>query len=164
MTKRKRWDGEYQQMISLHPDSVTVRTSMFVWRFLIVETSQYPRTIRMLTHSLPEMRFFLEHVPPRMNFAHWQIIAHEREGAKAQAMGNAYANLKIAVHSQLHSKVALVAPDRVYISSGNLGSNGLHETMIEMVSQLGHDWYLQTVFAPLWKESQEIQKEECQLS
>jgi hypothetical protein len=160
MSKRKRWDGDYQQMISLHPDAVTIRTSMFVWRFLVVEASQYHRTVRMLTHTLPEMRFFLEHVPPHMNFAHWEVIAHEKERAKAQAIKNAYPSLRIAVHQHMHSKVALVEPDRVYISSGNLGSNGFHETMIEMISKLAHDWYLQTVFMPLWRESQEMQKEE----
>lgn len=144
--------------ISLRSVQTRVIASAFPWH-PILRNAGDGRAYRLLTYTLPELAWFAEQFP-RLSMRNVSIIADSRFASQAQALKRSYPHLAIATHAKLHSKVALVAPDHVYISSGNIGSLGQHDTTVEMVSSLLHDWYLETVWLPLWMSScEEIKKE-----
>lgn len=136
---------------------LTVRCSVdaFPWKGVLDLAASRPRPIHILTFNLPALSWFAEQFP-RLSMEHVSIIAEREFAERAAQLARAYPKLFIATAPKLHSKVALVAPDRVYISSANLGSMGQHETTVELSSRVMHDWYLETVWGPLWEESEKI--------
>lgn len=141
--------------ITMQGLTIRCTTDTFPWQSVLRLATERPRPIHILTYNLPALLWFAEQFP-RLSMQHVHILADSEFRAKAEQLGRAYSHLRIATHPKLHSKVALVEPDRVYVSSANLGSMGQHETTLEVQSRLLHDWYRETVWEPLWREAQEV--------
>lgn len=141
--------------ITMQGLTIRCSTDTFPWRSVLHLATDRPRPVHLLTYNLPALAWFAEQFP-RLSMQQVSIIADAEFRAKAEQLQHAYSALRIATHPKLHSKVALVAPDRVYVSSANLGSIGQHETTLEVQSRVLHDWYLETVWEPLWRESEEV--------
>ena len=60
------------------------------------------------------------------------------------------------MQDQVPSKVLLIAPQTVIVSSANFGDSDWHETSVSFYSTEAHDWYVEKVFAPLWEQCQEV--------
>jgi hypothetical protein len=125
------------------------------WRPVLKLATEKHVPIHIMTYNLPGLPWLTEQFP-RLSMQNVSLLADEEFVAKAEALKRAYRQLKIAVHPKMHSKVALAAPDRVYVSSANLGSMGQHETIVDLSSQILHDWWLETIWQLLWDESREI--------
>jgi phosphatidylserine/phosphatidylglycerophosphate/cardiolipin synthase-like enzyme len=146
-----------------HQDEITLRNMVvrvatetnLPWRPVLKLATEKRVPIRILIFNLPGLRWLAEQFP-HLSMQNVWIIADDEFRAKAEALAQAYRQLKIAVHPKMHSKVALAAPDRVYVSSANLGSMGQHETIVELSSSILHDWWLTTIWQPLWNESLEM--------
>jgi len=66
--------------------------------------------------------------------------------------------VSVAVHPDIHSKVILIEPDIMYVSSANFPCTASYETTIKIRSQEAHDTYARTVFDPLWSKSSDLCK------
>jgi hypothetical protein len=65
-------------------------------------------------------------------------------------------NVSLAVHPNIHSKVVLIEPDIICVSSANFPCSISHETTIKICSKEAHDHYVKSAFEPLWNEAEKI--------
>ena len=84
------------------------------------------------------------------------ILAHDKFVCRAKEIRQEFPHIRVAVHPEVHSKVLLIAPHTVWISSANFGSSDWHETTVGFHSKAAHDHYAKGVFPHLWDQSDEI--------
>lgn len=150
MSKEKR----YHQEISLHGVPMRLVASTYPWHPILSLARRGGTTLRLITHTLPELIWLAEQFPG-ITLAGVSLIADAHYQPQARLLKQAYPRLSITTHAKVHTKIALIAPDRVYLSSGNIGSCGNHDTTAELTSRVLHDWYLENVWLPLWLEGKE---------
>lgn len=136
-------------------DDIKLCAPASTWATKLSQFHRQRGIVRIITYSLPDMDYVRAQFQKRSYGIF--LIAHSRFFSRAQEVKRAFPTIRIAVHSEVHSKVLLVAPHTIYISSANFGSSGWHETSIGLHSQIAHDWYVQHMFDPLWTISQEVE-------
>ena len=107
------------------------------------------RDIRILTYTLPKIHEYLEFFEKNNVW----LICHESFEKIAQFIKNSVPKTNIATIGELHSKVVLVEPKTVFISSANFGASGWKETTIGIKSKIAHDEFLEKSFNKIWKEA-----------
>jgi hypothetical protein len=84
------------------------------------------------------------------------IIAHSKFTDRARAIKSEFPLIRVATKDDVHSKVLMIAPGTVVVSSANFGSSHWHETSLSVHSKEAHDWYVDNVFSKLWDQCTEI--------
>jgi phosphatidylserine/phosphatidylglycerophosphate/cardiolipin synthase-like enzyme len=130
-----------------------LQTGASTWATKLSQLHRQTGTVRIVTYSLPAMDYVRTQLGrrPRDIF----LIAHEKFTDRAVEIRREFPHIRVAVHPKVHSKVLLVAPRTIIISSANFGSSGWHETSLSLHSAEAHDDYV-GVFARLWNASREI--------
>jgi phospholipase D-like protein len=126
------------------------------WATKLSQLARQKGAVRILTYSLPSMRYIRDQIGRRPHDIH--LIACSTcstSYVRARNIKEEFPAVRIALHLAVHSKVLLIAPHTVYISSANFGDSGWHETAIGLHSEQAHD-FMQRQFACLWEESEEI--------
>src|SRR6266702_8209912 len=95
--------------------------------------------VRIMTFSLPHMGYVKEQFERRPYDIF--LIAHSKFLGRAQRIKSTFPDIRVAVHDEMHSKLLLIEPQTVYISSANFGNSGWHESSIGLHSQEAHEWY-----------------------
>ncbi len=129
-------------------------SSASTWATKLSQLYKQPGIVRIVTYSLPNVAYVWTQFErrPRDIF----LLANTRFLARAQDIKRMFPALRVAVHEEAHSKVLLIEPYTVYLSSANFGKSGWHESSIGLHSREAHDWYREQMFEPLWEASQEI--------
>ena len=128
--------------------------SASTWATKLSQLHRQSGVVRIITYSLPDMDYVREQFKRRPHDIF--LIAHDKFLQRARDIKRVYPNIRIALHQEVHSKILLIEPHTIYISSANFGSSGWHESSIGLHSQIAHDWYYQHRFTPLWSLSCEV--------
>ena len=125
------------------------------WRTKLSQLAkQKGKVVRIVTYSLPDMKSIdgiLEKRPSDIF-----LICNEKFIKDAQRIKIKFPKIRIATYAKVHSKVVLIEPDTVYVSSANFGNSGWHETSIGIRSKTAHDEYVKNSFDKLWDISVEL--------
>lgn len=124
------------------------------WAMKLSQLHRQEGTVRIITYSLPRMDYVREQLGRRPKDI--LLIAHAKFLAEATAIRMEFPGVRVALNEEVHSKVLLIEPHTVYVSSANFGRSKWHETSIGMHSKEAHDWYVANAFAPLWDKSTEV--------
>lgn len=119
------------------------------WGMKLSQLYKQDGTVRIITYSLPDLAYIKKQFERRPQNIF--MIAHGNFHSQAQKIKRQFPDIQIAVHRQVHSKILLIEPNTVYISSANFGDSKWHETSIGLHSQEAHDWYVTNQFTPLWE-------------
>lgn len=129
---------------------IKLATRAGTWGTRLSQLKNQNGTARIITYSLPRIEYVKEQLERRPGNIY--LIAHEKFQAQAQAIKSSFPRIEVAVHRGVHSKVLLIEPVTIWISSANFGDNGWHETTIGLHSKDAHDWYVENMFKPFWDE------------
>jgi len=124
------------------------------WGMKLSQLYKQQGIVRIITYSLPNFEYIKQQFERRPYDIF--LIAHMKFHNRARQIKMAFPRVRLALHREVHSKVLLIEPHTVYISSANFGDSGWHETSIGLHSKEAYDWYLETQFAPLWDSCDEI--------
>ena len=124
------------------------------WATRLSQLSRMKGVVRIITYSLPKMDYL--HTQLKRRPYDIFLLAHDKFLDRAESIRREFPRIRVAVHPKIHSKVLLIAPHTVWISSANFGSSDWHETTVGFHSKEAHDYYAEIEFPRLWNQSNEI--------
>jgi hypothetical protein len=110
---------------------------------------------RIITYTLGKKVSAL-HTLMRVRKAGVKVIAHRDFADQARALKQQFPALRIRLHPEVHTKLALAAPDAVIIGSANLADGDYHQACQLTRSADLYAWMLAEVWRPLWKGAAEV--------
>lgn len=128
-----------------------ITSNSHTWAMKLSQIARQKGMLRIITYSLPRIDDVQEVLGKRPH--NIQIIAHSKFAQDAMLIMSMFDGIMVRVHDEVHSKVVLLEPETVVVSSANFGSSRWHETSISMHSKEAHDWYVEYMFNPLWGDS-----------
>jgi len=131
-----------------------LQTKASTWATRLSHLGREKGVVRIITYSLPDINYVQVQLGRRPRDI--LLIAHSEFRNRALRIKLKFPAIRIAVNAQVHSKVLLIAPHTITISSANFGDSTWHETSVSFHSKKAHDWYASEVFDPLWQSSQEV--------
>jgi hypothetical protein len=84
------------------------------------------------------------------------IIAHAKFAKKAMVIKRIFPQVRLTLNECVHSKILLIDPQTVWVSSANFGSSKWHETSAGFHSKEAYTHYFNNSFMPLWELSHEV--------
>lgn len=130
------------------------RNGGHTWAMKLSQLHRQKGICRIVTYSLPDIQYVHRQLDRRPHGVF--IVFHEKFLRRGRELKNEFPLVRFACCNNVHSKVCMIEPNTVYVSSANFGYSGWHETTIGIRSKKAHDWYLQNSFLPLWNESKEL--------
>ena len=127
------------------------------WASRLSQLGKMKGCVRILTYSLPDLESIRGVLSKRPKDIF--IIANPKAAnveSRAEAIKEEFPNIRIALNEETHSKVFLIAPDSLMVSSANFGKSGWHETTVSFHQKEAHDHYIENDFEPLWNMSEEV--------
>jgi len=118
------------------------------WGNRLSQLHKQKGTVRIITYSLPDMAYVRRQLGRRPHDIY--IIAHSKFSRRANEICGEFPGIVVAVHDEVHSKVVLVEPETVIVSSANFGDSGWHETTVSFHSKPAHEYYRDRVWEPLF--------------
>ncbi|MEA3200084.1 MAG: hypothetical protein QOE90_1512 [Thermoplasmata archaeon] len=130
------------------------------WAMKLSQLHRQVGVCRIVTYSLPALDYAREQFGRRPFGI--SLVCNEKFLNQAREIKRTFPRIEIRTHPRVHSKILLIEPGTVYVSSANFGRSmsgikAWHETTLGVRSTAAHDWYVQTSFDPLWKESNDVQ-------
>lgn len=125
------------------------------WATKLSQLDRQTGIVRIVTYTLPSMYYIRTQLGRRPNDIF--LIAHSKFQIKAREIKNEFPDIRVALMDDVHSKVCLIEPHTIIISSANFGSSGWHETSVSFHSKEAHDWYVEKVFDGLWSQARELE-------
>jgi len=124
------------------------------WAMKLSQLNRQSGIVRIITYSLPDLDYTVNLLGKRPNDIF--LICHSKFSDKANLLVSALPGIKVAVRNDIHTKILLLEPSTIYITSANFGQSGWHETTMGVRSTEAHAWYVANVFNPLWDSSKTI--------
>lgn len=124
------------------------------WATRISQLAKLPGLMRIITYSIPSIDYAKTQIARRPNGI--LLIVNAKFEPAARVLKHEFPEVAIRLSARAHSKVLLVEPHTIWISSANFGDSGWHETTIGLHSKDAHDWYVAEMFNPLWTNAQEV--------
>lgn len=124
------------------------------WATRISQLGKQTGFVRIITYSLPDMKYVQTQISRRPYDIH--IIAHQQFLDRAKRLQSIFPRIEIRTHEEVHSKVLLIEPHTLWLSSANFGRSGWHESTIGIHSKEAHDYYVNKMFHPLWEQSSKV--------
>jgi hypothetical protein len=140
--------------IAFKASDAKLQANASTWATKLSQLARQTGIVRIVTYSLPDMDYVRIQLGRRPRDI--LLIAHSKFESRARDIRREFPDIRVAVHDKVHSKVLLVAPQTIVISSANFGDSTWHETSVSFHSQEAHDWYVERVFQPLWDQCREI--------
>lgn len=124
------------------------------WAMKLSQLHRQSSYVRIITYSLPNMEYVkdLFHKRP----FDISIICHSKFRDRAKELKKLFPQVNVAVKGDVHSKILLIEPETIYVTSANFGKSNWHETCLGARSKVAHDEYVQKSFNKLWDQSEEI--------
>lgn len=132
-------------------NDIKITSNSHTWAMKLSQIARQRGRLRIITYSLPRPDYIHDVLGKRPS--NIQIIAHSKFRQNATNIMKRFRDIDIRVHDEVHSKVVLIEPQTIIVSSANFGSSRWHETSISLHSQDAHDWYVEHMFNPLWRDS-----------
>lgn len=124
------------------------------WGTRLSQLGKQSGIVRIVTYSLPRLDYIAQQFERRPKDIF--LIAHREFRERAEEVKQRFPMIEVATAPDIHSKVLLIEPSTVMISSANFGSSRWHETTVSFHSREAHDYYV-GVFEQLWAKAQTIQ-------
>lgn len=140
--------------IAFKCNDVKLQGQASLWATKLSQLGRQNGTVRIITYSLPDLGYIKEQFQRRPKNVF--IICHERFIERAGEIKRFFPSIRVAVNPAVHSKILLIEPHTVYVSSANFGLSRWHETSVGFHSKEAHDWYADHEFKPLWIRSEEV--------
>ena len=140
--------------IAFRAADAKLQANASTWATRLSQLARQTGIVRIITYSLPSMPYVRVQLGRRPTDV-W-LICHSKFECRAIDVRREFPGIRVAVHDEVHSKVLLVAPHTVVVSSANFGDSTWHETSLSVHSVDAHDWYVAHVFQPLWNQSREV--------
>lgn len=109
--------------------------------------------VRIMTYSLPNKDYIDSIFDKRSDRI--SIICNSKFRVKAKRLKQKYPAVALAINPEIHSKVLLIEPVTLWVSSANFGRSSWHETTVGIHSKRAHDWCCER-FVELWGKSDEV--------
>ena len=91
------------------------------WATKLSQLARQTGTVRIVTYSLPDMQYVRVQLGRRPRDI--LLVAHSKFEDRANDIRREYPDIRVAVHDDVHSKVLLIAPQTIVISSANFGDS-----------------------------------------
>ncbi len=117
-----------------------------------MKLSQLPRqkgVCRIITYSLPDMSYVRTQFE-RRPYDIW-LVANAKFQRRAEEIKRAFPDIRVALHPEVHTKLLLIEPGTIWLSSANFGSSGWHEMGIGLHHSAAHN-EARKEFDRLWVE------------
>ena len=124
------------------------------WAMKLSQLPKQKGNVKIITYSLPDLDYVKEQLGRRPH--HIWLLCNTKFKEIAQEIKNTFPLIHVGVRHDIHSKVLLISPNTVYITSANFGRSRWHETSIGVRSKEAHDAYLHYSFVPLWDSSEKL--------
>lgn len=131
-----------------------LQTNVSTWATRLSQLARQHGVVRILTYSLPRLDYVERQLQRRPHDIF--LIAHARFRLQARAIKARFPEIRVALHLRMHSKILLIEPQTLILTSANFGQSGWHESTLSMRSGQAHDWYLNHMFEPAWAGAEEI--------
>ena len=129
-------------------NDIKISTPVSTWATRISQLAKMNGLARIITYSLPNIEYVRTQLGRRDNIL---LIANSKFESQARALNVEFPDIHVRVAPNAHSKVLLVEPQTLWISSANFGDSEWHDTTIGLHSAQAHDWYVTNMFEPLWE-------------
>lgn len=141
--------------IAFKCSDIKLQGCVSTWATKLSQLGRQTGIVRILTYSLPNIDYVKTQFKRRPHGIY--IICHSKFRDRALEIKRAFPEIRIALNPELHSKVLLIEPETVYVSSANFGSSKWHETSVGFHSKAAHDWFVDNDFFCLWHDSKEVE-------
>lgn len=121
------------------------------WGNRLSQIGRQSGSIYIITYSLPDLDYVRRQLGRRPYDI--SIIAHEKFMDRAKEIKREFPRIEIAISEKVHSKVVLIEPKTIIVSSANFGSSRWHETTVSFHSNEAYDWYVKNAFFPIFGNS-----------
>ena len=122
------------------------------WAMKLSEIARRKGRIFLVTYSLPNLKYVVDLLGKRPTNI-W-LIANSKFGDRAWAIKRRLPDVHVAVVPDVHTKVCVIEPKTIYITSANFGISKWHETTLGVRSATAASAYLEQSFWPLWNRSE----------
>ena len=139
---------------AFRPKEAKISGPATTWGTKLSQLARMPGQVRIMTYSLPRPDYAKQQLGRRSSGV--QLIAHSKFEEAARQIKLALPYLEIRVGADVHSKVVLIEPWTIWVTSANFGSSKWHETAIGMKSEEAHNWYVEHMWTPLWLGCREV--------
>jgi len=133
------------------------------WGMKLNQLNRQKGTVRIVTYRLPgrEGEGYYEQQIARRPSDMCVLIGIGGNGIKAQReraqeLKNTFPDVRVAVHSELHTKAVSIAPGTLYLGSANFGASDWADVTIGVRSSEAHDYFVEKIFEPLWAQANEL--------
>lgn len=141
--------------IAFKCDDAKLTVGSSTWGMRLSQLARQDGIVRIITYSLPDMRYVREQLGRRPTDMY--LVANSKFIERAWEIKREFPNIRVAHKDNVHSKVCLIEPHTIIISSANFGnSHKWHETTVSFHSKDAHDWYVDA-YESLWSGSQELE-------
>ena len=120
---------------------IKVATQASTWNTRLTQLLRGKADITICTFSLPRNPDYLKKLFDKRS-KNITLIANSKFEAEAWMLKRRYPDLRIILSPQVHSKMALAAPDKVWLSSENLVRSRNFENAVGIQSPAVYDFYL----------------------
>src|SRR5258708_4519609 len=114
-------------------DDIKITRDSTTWAMRLSQLARQPGTVYILTYSLPvpaAIQTSLSKHPQNL-----YLIANSLFQERAIQLARANPGIHVGLRPDMHSKVVMVAPETLYVSSENFGHSGMHETTVGFHSE-----------------------------
>ena len=120
---------------------IKVATQTSTWNTRLSQLLHGKAEITICTFSLPRSSVFLKKLFDKRS-KNVTIIANSKFEAEAKSLKLSYPNLRIILSPKVHAKLALAAPDKVWLSSENLVHSRSFENTVGIHNRAVYDFYI----------------------
>ena len=120
---------------------IKVTTQVSTWNTRLTQLLRGKAEITICTFSLPRSSDCLAKLFDKRS-KNVTIIANSKFEAEARMLKLRYPDLRIILSPQVHAKIALAAPDKVWLSSENLVHSRNFENTVGIHNRNVYDFYI----------------------
>lgn len=127
--------------------------SASTWNTRLSQLGKTDQPLRIMTKLLPGQDYLDKIFSKRPHDIY--IIAYAEAQEAAAQLKKAYPQIRIAIHSKMNAKVALLGPDKVWLTSSDFGESKLIESTVGFHSVTLYEEALKD-FKIHWDEATEL--------
>lgn len=116
------------------------------WNTRLSQIGRHDHEVLIVTFSLCDLDYIAKIVSKRENGRGITIVCNSKYEVNAHRLKREFPELKIYINPNSHAKLALIAPDTVWLSSENIGHKSkTYDASIGIHSKEAYDHYLSQI-------------------
>ncbi|MDD2133378.1 hypothetical protein [Pseudomonas kurunegalensis] len=135
-------------------DDAKMSINASTWATRLSQLARMKGAVSILTTQLPDPDYVIGVLSKRA----WdiKIVAHVDAREGAERIKQVLPSVRIALHSDIGAKAILIAPDTVWILSGDFGKKHKLDTGVGFHSAMVYQKTHQQLFERAWREAREL--------